>query len=134
MPDLSQYNGQRTIARHTCGGFLTYHDGGLYCERCEEPSRTSPPSTPFVKQETSLDAAHFQSRTGRAATDEERVLRFIRDRGGATDDDIEIGLKLRHQTASARRNGLVRKGLVVATGAKRKTRTGCKAMIWRVAS
>ena len=85
------------------------------------------------------------SSTSRAAADsvkdelprlEAEVLAAIRARGehGATDDEIEQATGLRHQTASARRRGLVLKKLIVADGDKtRKTRSGRAAQVWRVA-
>jgi hypothetical protein len=90
------------------------------------------PVVPVGEHETSANAAHFQSKTGRAATDEARVLDFIRARGGATDFEIEEGLSLIHQTASARRRGLVTKGLVVETAGRRKSPRGRESIVWRV--
>lgn len=67
-----------------------------------------------------------------AVSMEEQVLRFIQGRGftGATDDEVEVALGLRHQTASARRRGLVVQGLVKASRRRRKTRTGRPATVW----
>ena len=49
---------------------------------------------------------------------------------GATDDELERLLRMRHQTASARRRELVLLGKVVDSGRTRKTRSGCKATVW----
>tara|TARA_Y100000034_G_C6891619_1_gene410285 strand:+ start:1276 stop:1596 length:321 start_codon:yes stop_codon:yes gene_type:complete len=49
---------------------------------------------------------------------------------GATDDEIEVALDLRHQTASARRRELVQLGFVVDSGVRRPTRSGRKAKVW----
>jgi len=62
-----------------------------------------------------------------------QVLRFIRDQGGATCDEVEQYLDLRHQTASARIRELSVAGLIVANGEKRKTRSGRAALVWRIA-
>ncbi len=68
----------------------------------------------------------------------ERVLRYIdfytHGSGsiGATDDELEVALTLRHQTASARRRELVLLGKVVDSGRRRKTRSGCLATVWVV--
>lgn len=63
----------------------------------------------------------------------QRVLEFVTKRGfykGATDDEIERALRMRHQTASARRRELVKDGLIMASGRKRPTRSGRFATIW----
>jgi hypothetical protein len=86
---------------------------------------------PYVRgSETSEDAAHAKRAT--AGSDEERVLEAIRRCGadGITDDGIENLLEMRHQNASARRNALVRKGLVCDSGMKRNTRSGRRATVW----
>lgn len=72
------------------------------------------------------------SQIGKAAVDEARVLDLIRTCGnfGATDDEIEQALHLLHQTASARRRGLVLKDLVEDSGRTRLTRTGRHATVW----
>jgi hypothetical protein len=62
------------------------------------------------------------------------VLDFIRLQGmtGATDDECEIYLKLRHQTASARRRELVLKDYIIDSERTRPTRSGRQATIWVV--
>lgn len=49
---------------------------------------------------------------------------------GATDDEIEELSRLSHQSISACRNTLMRKGLVRDSGIKRKTRYGNDAVVW----
>ena len=59
------------------------------------------------------------------------VLRQIaanRD-NGATDDEIEVALDLPHQSASAARRMLERRGLVTRPGTTRKTRSGYAARV-----
>lgn len=51
---------------------------------------------------------------------------------GLTDDQIESITLLSHQSASARRRGLVLKGLVKDSGTRRKTRSGRSAVVWVV--
>jgi len=60
------------------------------------------------------------------------VLRCIRMAGlrGATDDEIEVACGLRHQTASARRRELVKRGLVGDSTSRRFTRSGRRATVW----
>ena len=49
---------------------------------------------------------------------------------GATDDEIEQALNMRHQTVSARRRELVLLGKVVDSGRTRATRSGRQATVW----
>lgn len=65
-----------------------------------------------------------------------RVLAEIQSRGadGLTCDEIELRMDLKHQTASARVNELMEEGLIVDSQQRRATRSGCKAVVWVVAS
>ena len=63
-----------------------------------------------------------------------RVLVEIRVRGGATCDEVECALGLRHQTASARICELSEEGRVADSGERRLTRSGRKAVVWREVS
>lgn len=49
---------------------------------------------------------------------------------GWTDDELEVQMERSHQSVSATRNTLVRKGLVHNTGMIRKTRSGNDAIVW----
>ena len=66
---------------------------------------------------------------------ETEVFNFLKKRGtkGATDDEIERHLNMRHQTASARRRTLVLKGRVSDSERERRTRSGRWATVWVVA-
>lgn len=89
---------------------------------------------PYVgASDTSKAAA--KSLAGKLGRLEHMVLEHIKAQGvrGATDDEIECALQLRHQTASARRRTLVIKGLVVESGRERKTRSGRWASVWAAA-
>jgi len=92
-------------------------------------------SAPFVSgSDTSAAAAASKNHSGEggAASDESRVLAFVRSCGpmGATDCEIELALNMLHQNASARRNGLVKKRALCDSGTKRKTKTGRQATVW----
>lgn len=65
----------------------------------------------------------------------ERILRMIADRAdlGATCDEIEAAGHYLHTTASARIRELVLLGRLYDTGERRKTRSGCRARVYRVA-
>lgn len=88
---------------------------------------------PFVTgSDTSEAAAH--SKIGSAGSDQARVYQFVRDRGpmGATDAEVETALVMLHQNASARRNALVRQGVLCDSGLRRKTPSGRLATVWVV--
>lgn len=51
--------------------------------------------------------------------------------GGLTTDQLEVVLNRPHQTVSARVYDLARKGWIVDSGLKRKTRSGRQAIVWR---
>lgn len=87
-------------------------------------------SIPFVRgSETSKEAAEAKAPT--KTRDEAKVLAFVHaQKRGATDDEIEVGTGLCHQSASARRNGLVMKGLLADSGEKRLTRRKRRAIVW----
>jgi hypothetical protein len=86
---------------------------------------------PYVNTDTSKEAARLVD----ADSHEARVYRHILRSGshGVTDDEIEQALEMRHQTASARRRGLVMKLLVVDSGQRRPTSSGRDAIVWVIA-
>lgn len=49
---------------------------------------------------------------------------------GLTDDEIETRMGRTHQSVSACRNTLMRKGYVVDSGKRRRTRSGNEAIVW----
>lgn len=70
--------------------------------------------------------------TERFTRDQLAVLRCLAQVGsyGCIDDDYEQMIGLRADSAGKRRLELVRRGLVIASGAKRETRRGGTAEIW----
>lgn len=79
---------------------------------------------------TSEEAANSMKQPAQSIR--QRVLKFIIDTGswGATDEEIERALKLKHQTASARRRELVLLGAIGERVEKRKTTSGRWAKTW----
>jgi len=61
-----------------------------------------------------------------------RVFDYISARGaeGATCDEVEGALDMRHQTASPRVNELAGRGAIVDSGRRRKTRSGRSAAVY----
>ena len=87
---------------------------------------------PYSNQTTSKAAANVvQAQTSRAC-----VARLIHRRSpvGITDEQIEDALRLKHQSASARRWEMMIRGLVVDSGRQGVNRSGCKATLWVVTS
>lgn len=62
-----------------------------------------------------------------------RVLVEVRERGGATCDEVEQALRMQHQTASARIRELVLDGRLVDSGERRLTKSNRRAAVWVVA-
>jgi len=60
------------------------------------------------------------------------VLGFLRGRGaaGATDEEVQAGLGMGGSTERPRRRELEKAGLVIASGAVRKTGSGRTATVW----
>ena len=83
---------------------------------------------PSVEQDTSAIAAA----SVRVPTHYMRsqVARYISVRGGATCEEVEIGIGLRHQTCGPRIRELVQLGLVKDSGQRRPTRSGRGAIVW----
>jgi hypothetical protein len=85
---------------------------------------------PYVRgSDTSKAAADSMQRA--SETIRADVLAYIRE-GAATCDEVEEGLSLTHQTASARIRELVLLGSVRDSGARRKTRSGRQARVYVV--
>ena len=84
---------------------------------------------PFVAgSETSEEAA----KSIKPSSLRSKVASMLRLRGlfGATDDELEASLGLRHQTVSARRRELVLLVKAKDSGVKRVTRSGRRATVW----
>ena len=67
-----------------------------------------------------------------AATLRGKVLAHLRECGstGATDDEMQIALRMNSNTQRPRRIELWRRDLIRATGHRRPTRSGRSAMVW----
>ena len=85
---------------------------------------------PHCGRDTSIAAA--DSLTQALPALQRAVLTFVRAQGetGATDYEIEQGLSLAHQTASARRNELEDGGFVRDSGKRRRTGSNRMAIVW----
>jgi len=91
-------------------------------DRRREPARSRP--------ETSSEAA--ASVLPVASRLRLQVLNHVRSCGGhgATDDEGESALGLKPQTYTPRRGELVALGLVIDSGARRRTASGRRAVVW----
>jgi len=86
---------------------------------------------PHVATSETSEAAASSISSARP-TLQDAVRTYIKSCGtfGATDQQIENALELRHQTASPRRRELVLLGEVVDSGQTRKTDSGRNAVVW----
>ena len=82
-------------------------------------------------QQTSRDAYESVNRADDTLYD--RVLNCIYDNGAMTCDEVEVEIGGRHQSVSSRIRKGVQDGYLVNSGAKRRTRTGRKAIVWIIA-
>jgi len=94
---------------------------------------STPPSglIPTGQTETSLEAAYFQSKSGKAASDRQKILFAISIRPRSV-DALERDLGMSHQTCSARVHGLNKDGLIVDSTRRQRTRAGRQAIVWEV--
>jgi predicted ArsR family transcriptional regulator len=90
----------------------------------------APPTAPWSRLGTSqMAAADIEEHLNRL---EEEVLLAVLLLGGATCDEVEVVLEMRHQTASARLNQLEHREYVMDSGVRRATRSGRMAMVYRL--
>lgn len=96
----------------------------------EYPAQWYGGTPPSVAVDTSRDAAEAIRKPSAAIR--AFVLAYIDGQGenGATCDQVEAALTLRHQTCSPRILELSKLGEVVDTGRRRQTRGHRKAVVW----
>ena len=63
---------------------------------------------------------------------QKRVLRFLLESGASTDQEIQMGLRLRLDTTRARRCELRDLGVIIDSGKRRPTDSGRSAVVWMV--
>lgn len=116
-----------------CGGDASEPD---HWRRCDgQQGRVENLYPPFNATDTSQAAA--ASVANDTETVRNHVWSYVRSTGllGATCDDVEQRLGLRHQTASARLWELNHKlGLIGDSGRRRPTTTGRRAIVWVLTS
>ena len=78
--------------------------------------------------------AALQQSRAKAGGVRERVLDILRNVGesGLTDEQLAERMMLAINRVVPRRHELVKKGLVVHAGFKRRTRSGCQALVWKI--
>ena len=104
---------------------------GYFVPAPESPAKPKSPRKAPKLQETSLQARRSQE--DKASTDCMAVYNRLRKYPrGATCDRLEQVLGMSHQTTSARINDLARRGKIVDSGRREKTRTGRPAICWKV--
>lgn len=104
------------------------------CSKCREPvpagTATSTEPASGTRETSGAARESMREHAGRLRA---AVLDTIRRLKGATCDRVEERLKLTHQTASARVHELMKAGDIVDSGKKANTRSGRKAIVWKVA-
>jgi hypothetical protein len=121
------------------------HQRSLFGEPAPEPTPApapAPKAAPGAKTGLPKRARHAAgSDTSSAAADslsdgvlgelQLKVLEVIIACKGMTCDEVELNLGLRHQTASARINELVKAKYIEDSGERRDTSSGRKATVWK---
>jgi hypothetical protein len=84
-------------------------------------------------QPTSKESAKYLE-GGKAAGMRKLVFYFIRDNNGATDEEIKQSTGLSHElvSGSGGRGGLLKAGIVIDSGKRRKNKSGREAIVWEV--
>ena len=83
-----------------------------------------------MKQVTSIEA--YESVKPYIPTISERIVDYIAEWGPDICDEIECQLSLSHQTCSACIRGLVKQGVLEDSGEKSRTRSGRRAIMWKL--
>ena len=102
-----------------------------YSQTC--PGPLFAPRAPSVNGSATSAAASDALGPATLNAMQRQVLEYIRDHGPSTDEQIATGCDMNPSTARPRRIELVRRGLVVEAG-ERRTASGRKAVVWRVAT
>lgn len=103
--------------------------------RIDPPGLFDPPPgyiPAAVNSSTSMSAYDSITRNGSAEKKRMIVYRYIESCGewGATCDECEVALNMRHESASGRRRELALRGGIVKTPLTRVTRRGEQAEVW----
>ena len=96
------------------------------------PLFAAPARAPAVQHSRTSMAAADSLASDTLNTLQRQVVAFLREHGPSTDEEIATGLGMNPSTERPRRIELARRGLVVEAG-ERKTASGRKATVWRVA-
>jgi predicted ArsR family transcriptional regulator len=83
-----------------------------------------------MRQVTSIEA--YESVKPYIPTISERIVDYISEWGPDICDEIEHQLSLSHQTCSACIRGLVKQGILEDSGLKSLTRSGRRAIMWKL--
>lgn len=86
---------------------------------------------PHVHTRTSYEAALEVKEN--AGTLRAKVLKFLQCYGPSTDEEMQQRIPMSPNTQRPRRRELVLRGLVVDSNCRKKTRSGCNAIVWRAA-
>lgn len=93
---------------------------------------TPKPTPTQAEIPTSMESQDMLERAGKKSKYRRAIFEFIEARGerGATCDEIEVALALRHQTASCFIRFLTQDFFLKNSGTRRITRAGRQAIVW----
>jgi len=117
-----------------CGGDASEPDHLLRCDgrQGRREALEARPYVPYQPASETSEAAADALPDDCVRTLREQVYRCIRDSGdGMTDDDIQAALGLDGSTERPRRVELLHLHRIVDSGARRATRSGRQAVVWR---
>jgi len=86
----------------------------------------------FVEKKQNTSKMAFDSMKPHLSKIYKKILFSLHQEGKSTDDNLELRLEMSHQSLSACRRHLVKKGYVEETGDTKPTRSGRKAKVWKI--
>ena len=86
----------------------------------------------MIIQDTSIEAKNYMDTSGHSSNMRKRILQYIIDRKGATCDEVEVDLGMKHQSASASIRQLVKDEILIRSPEKRLTRSCRRAIVWKL--
>lgn len=119
-----------------CGGDASAPDHWLHCDGRQGHVEAAIETAPKGRYSRALAIYRDTSRDAWASVldclpaVDARIAAYIREHGGATSEECERALGLKHQTVSAQIRHMFEDGFLTTTGEKRATESGRRAYVW----